>query len=131
MQGYVYKIPDELDLCHCCSYKVVARGKMLSFSLECHFSLTTEHAQALWLIFMSGVWTLIWYEKNIFMMKESCKSYVLETKSEIETAFAEKFPSVVLSFPKGSDGSHFVLVLLKWEWTDYPSGVIFIYMSIV
>lgn len=54
------------------------------------------------------------------MMKESCKSYVLETKSEIETAFPEKFPSVVLSFPKGSDGSHFVLAPLKMRMNKSP-----------
>lgn len=67
-------------LCHCCCYEVVARGKMISFCLECHFSLNTENAQAFWLIFMSRVWTVIWYEKNIFLMKESCKSHVLETE---------------------------------------------------
>ena len=67
-------------LCHGCCYEVVVRGKTISFSLECHFSLNTESAQALQLIFMSRVWTVIWYEKNIFLLKENCKSHVLETE---------------------------------------------------
>jgi hypothetical protein len=46
------------------------------------------------------------------MMKRSCKSYVLQTKSEINTAFTD-FPSVVLPFPKGNDGSHFGFALLN------------------
>lgn len=36
------------------------------------------------------------------MMRESCQSYVLETKNKIKAAFAKTFPSAVDSFPKGT-----------------------------
>lgn len=75
-------------------------------------SLTTGNAQASRLIFMlKGV--NLDMRKHIFILKESCQSYVLETKSEMKTTLAKVFPSGVPSFLKGSAGSHFILILLN------------------